>query len=148
MFGARVTPFVGTFRVPLVVTNPDFSLISTEADVDSMSPKTMQPALLVVPSRVSVLVELVGVKVTTAVTPGTPSVGLGLLPTSTSRPAPVGGVMMLDSLTSGRFAAPSDAQVTLDVISTLAPVCLVVSTALQPVVFAEPLLGAASWVIS
>ena len=87
-------------------------------------------------------------KVTLAVTPATPAVGAGALPTSISRPEPVGGVMMLDSLTSGRLAASSSGQVTVEVIWTLAPFCLVVSVALQPVVFAEPLLGAACCLIS
>ena len=112
MFGASVTSLGWTLSAPLGVTKPDFSWISTVAAVASMSPNTTQPAELVVPSRVCGVVEPTGVKVTLAVTPATPAVGAGALPTSTSRPEPVGGVMMLDSLTSGRLETPSRGQVT------------------------------------
>ena len=141
MLGASVTSLGWTLSAPLGVTKPDFSWISTVAAVDSMSPKTTQPAVLVTPWRVCGEAVPVGVKVTITVTPATPSVGAGSLPTSTSSPEPVGGVMMLDRLTSGRFAMPSRGQVTLEVIWTLAAFCLLVSMALQPVVLRRAVAG-------
>src|SRR5271165_5949530 len=145
VFGVIVTSLGAIFRAPLGVTKRSFSTISTIAEFAGIPPKTRQPSELVVASSVPGEWVRMEVYFTTAVTPATPAVGAGAFPTSTSSADPVGGVMMLDSLTGGRM--PSAGQVTEDVIWTLAAVCAVVLLTLQPVLDADALTAFAPWVI-
>src|ERR1019366_5764884 len=79
-----------------------------------MPPKTRHPPSPVVASRLPDVPVPTAVYLAIAVTPLTPPVGAGALPTSTSSADPVGGVMTLESRTG--FLLPSCGQVTDEVI--------------------------------
>ena len=145
VFGVIVNSLGAIFRAPLGVTKRSFSGISTIAEVAGIPPKTRQPDELVVASSVPGVWVKIEVYLTMTVTPATPAVGAGAFPTSTSSAEPVGGVIMLDSLTGDRV--PSVGQVTEDVIWTLAAVWAVVLLTLQPVLDCEAFVALASWVI-
>ena len=130
MFGA-ICSFRGSgTRLPLGVTKPVFSSSSTVASVDWIPLSTTQPEMLVVPSTNVLVPDSLGMNFARATTPET-----GLPPpstTSTSRPDPIGGVMIDDALTGSRFAFSCVFQVTVETARKLPAVLADDSVTAQP----------------